>query len=227
MAEFAFAGIVFLAAHSLPSIPPLRRWLRARLGARGYVVAFSASSLLLLGWLISAALRAPYVAVWTPPIWAYHLALVLAPLGTVLVVAGLVRPNPLSIGFVARGFDPDRPGLAGIGRHPVLIGFVCWAVAHVPANGDVVGVALFSALGLFALAGFPLVDRRHRRQLGAAEWGRLAARAPAVPFARGWPRFAWSDAGALALGVATAAALLGGLHLRLFGADPLVGLKLV
>lgn len=227
MAEFTLAGMVFLAAHSLPSIPPLRRWLRARLGARGYVVAFSASSLLLLAWLISAALRAPYVGLWTPPVWAYQLALVLAPLGTVLVVGGLVRPNPLSIGFVARGFDPARPGLAGVSRHPVLIGFLCWAVAHVPANGDVVGVALFAALGVFALAGFPLVDRRHRRQLGPAEWRRQAARCPAVPFARGLPAFTPVDGAALALGLTTAGLLLGGLHLWLFGADPLIGLKLV
>ncbi|MBK1667850.1 hypothetical protein CKO28_07360 [Rhodovibrio sodomensis] len=227
MSEFALAAIVFLAAHSLPSIRPLRAWLRARLGPRGYALAFSVSSLGLLGWLLSAAVRAPYVALWAPPPWAFHLTLLLAPIGTVLVVAGLVRPNPLSIGFVSRGFDPARPGLAGISRHPVLWGFVVWAVGHLPANGDLVSVSLFAALGLFSLAGFWLVDRRHRRQLGAADWRRLSARAPALPLARGWPRFQPVDAGALLLGALAAAALLGGLHLWLFGVDPLIGLRMV
>jgi uncharacterized membrane protein len=227
MTEFAIAGIVFLAAHSLPSVRPARAWLRDRLGPRGYALAFSLSSTLLLVWLLSAAVRAPYVALWAPPVWAYHLTLLLAPVGTVLVVAGLIRPNPLSIGFVARGFDPARPGLAGISRHPVLWGFLLWALGHVPANGDVVSVSLFTALGLFSLAGFWLVDRRHRRQLGDAEWRRLAACAPALPFACGWPRFQPIDALALVLGVLAAAALLGGLHLWLFGVDPLIGLKLV
>lgn len=227
MTEFALAGIVFLAAHSLPSVRPARAWLRARLGARGYAVAFSLTSLALLVWLLSAAVRAPSVALWAPPVWAYHLTLLLAPIGTVLVAAGLVRPNPLSIGFVVRGFDPDRPGLAGISRHPVLWGFLLWAVGHLPANGDLVAVSLFTALGLFSLAGFWLVDRRHRRQLGAGEWQRLSARAPALPFARGLPRFKWIDAGALLLGALAAAALLGGLHLWLFGVDPLIGLQLV
>jgi uncharacterized membrane protein len=227
MTEFALAGIAFLAAHSLPSIRPARAWLRSRLGARGYALAFSASSLVLLAWLLSAAVRAPYVALWAPPVWAYHLTLLLAPLGTVLVVAGLIRPNPLSIGFVTRGFDPSRPGLAGITRHPVLWGFLLWAAGHVPANGDLVSVSLFTALGLFSLAGFWLVDRRHRRYLGDAQWRRLSARAPALPFGRGLSRFQLVDAGALVLGALAAAALLSGLHLWLFGANPLIGLKLV
>lgn len=227
MSEFALAGIVFLAAHSLPSVRPARAWLRARLGPRGYALGFSAVSLILLAWLLSAAVRAPSVALWAPPVWGYHLTLALAPLGTVLVVAGLVRPNPLSIGLVARGFDPDRPGLAGISRHPVLWGFLLWAVGHVPANGDLVSLSLFTALGLFSLAGFALVDRRHRGQLGADEWQRLCAHAPALPFARGWPRFQAVDAGALLAGMLAAAALLAGLHLWLFGVDPLIGLKLV
>ncbi|MBK1695947.1 NnrU family protein [Rhodovibrio salinarum] len=227
MTEFALAGLVFLAAHSLPSIPPARAWLRNTLGPRGYAVAFSVSSLVLLAWLLSAAIRAPYVALWTPPVWAYHLTLLLAPIGTVLVVAGLVRANPLSIGFVTRGFDPERPGLAGVTRHPVLWGFLFWAAGHIPANGDVVAVSLFGALGLFSLAGFWLVDRRHRRQLGARGWNRLSAAAPTLPFARGLPRFQVTDGVALLLGILAAAALLGGLHVWLFGVDPLIGLKLV
>jgi uncharacterized membrane protein len=227
MTEFALAGIVFLAAHSLPSIRPARAWLRGRLGARGYALVFSLTSLALLAWLLSAAVRAPYVALWAPPVWAYHLTLLLAPIGTVLVTAGLIRPNPLSIGVVARGFDPDRPGLAGISRHPVLWGFLFWAAGHVPANGDLVSVSLFTALGLFSLAGFWLVDHRHRRQLGEREWQRLAARAPVLPFARGWPRFQRVDAAALVAGAFAAAALLAGLHLWLFGANPLIGLQLV
>lgn len=225
MTEFAVAGIVFLAAHSLPSIAPLRRALARALGPRGYLAAYSLMSLALLAWLLSAALEAPYVGLWQPPLWAYEAALVLASLGTVLVTAGLARANPLSVGLVGgAGFDPDRPGLVGVTRHPVLWGFVLWALAHVAANGDAVTVILFAALGLFSLGGFWLVDRRHRRLLGHSDWQRLAARAPLLPFARGVPRFAVADLLALALGVAVTAALLAGLHLWLFGANPLIGL---
>jgi uncharacterized membrane protein len=227
MTEFAVAGVVFLAAHSLPSIAPLRRALAQALGRRGYLAAYSLMSLALLAWLISAALKAPYVGLWQPPPWAYEAALVLASLGTVLVAAGLVRANPLSVGFVGgAGFDPQRPGLVGVTRHPVLWGFVLWALAHVAANGDAVTVVLFAALGLFSLAGLWLVDRRHRRLLGQGAWWRLAARAPLIPFACGMPRFAGTDLLALGVGAAVTAALLAGVHLWLFGADPLIGLAL-
>lgn len=224
MAEFFAAFTVFLIAHSLPSIRPLRAGLVARLGRRGYLAAYSVASLALLAWLVSAALRAPYLGLWTPPVWAYHQALLTAPLGVILAVAGLLRPNPLSIGVAGGDFDETRPGLVGVTRHPVLWGFALWAFAHVPPNGDLVSVVLFGALGGFSLAGFTLVDRRTRRQLGAAAWRRLAAACPLVPFARGLPRFAGRDLLALGLGVAAVALLLGGLHLRLFGVDPLATL---
>jgi hypothetical protein len=48
-----------------------------------------------------------------------------------------------------------------------------------------------------------------------------------LPFTRGLSRFQAIDALALLLGVFAATALLGGLHLWLFGVDPLIGLKLV
>lgn len=221
MAEFLAAFAIFLLAHSLPSIRPLRSGLIARLGRRTYLIGYSGLSLALLAWLVAAALTAPYVGLWTPPLWAYHQALLTAPLGLVLVVAGLVRPNPLSIGFAGRGFDPERPGLVGVTRHPVLWGFALWAAAHLPPNGDLVSVVLFGALGLFALAGFAIVDRRMRRSLGEAQWQRLTAKAPLVPFAAGWPRFTGRDGLGLLLGLVLAALLLAGLHAWLFSVDPL------
>jgi uncharacterized membrane protein len=227
MTEFAVAGVVFLAAHSLPSIAPLRRAVRAGLGVRGYLLVYSLVSLGLLAWLLSAALDAPDVVLWQPPLWGYGAGLALASLGTFLVVAGLVRANPLSIGFAdSDSFDAGRPGLVGITRHPVLWGFGLWALAHLAANGDLAMVVLFAALGLFGLGGVWLVDRRHRRLLGEAAWRELTAVAPVLPFARGLPRPAAADLRAALVAAAVTAALLAGLHRWLCGADPLIALAI-
>ena len=229
MLHFAVAYAAFLAAHSLSAVRPVRAWLVARLGERRYLALYSLVSLVLLAWLVVAALRAPYVALWTPPAWAYAAPLALVPPALMLIGAGLARPNPLSVSFAGAGFDPARPGVVGLTRHPVLWGFALWAFAHGPPNGNVVAVSLFGGLGLFALAGLPLVDRRARRRLGP-DWERLARRTSVLPFAA-WRRGRIGLAPTAAdfigagLGLLTALALLAGLHERLFGADPLAAVR--
>lgn len=66
-AEFVLAFGVFFASHSIPVRPPVRPWLVSRLGAGGFHLVYSLLSLAVLGWLITAAGRAPYVELWT---WA-------------------------------------------------------------------------------------------------------------------------------------------------------------
>ena len=140
----------------------------------------------------------------------------------ILFAGGAIAPNPLSISFSRRPFDPDRPGIVAVTRHPLLWAFAIWAFAHVVPNGALVSLIMFGGFGLFALAGMALMDRRKRRQLGSG-WEPLAGRTSAVPFlpSRG-PRLPWDQRG---LGAATiAAALLYAallhLHPWLFGPDP-------
>ena len=80
-------------------------------------------------------------------------------------------------------FNPDKPGIVGVARHPLLLALALWAGAHVVPNGDVAHVVLFGLFASFALAGMGMVDRRKRRLMGEAEWTRLAARTSWWPFA--------------------------------------------
>lgn len=233
MTEFLLAFALFLLAHMLPARPGVRAALIGRLGERLYLVLYSALSLGLLVWLISAIWRAPYVALWPPAPWQHGLAIAVMPLALALFGAGVAVRNPLSINFLrqhgeAVGMTP-QPGVLAVTRHPVLWGFALWAAVHLLANGDAVSVLLFGGLGGFALAGMPVLDRRRRRQLGAARWAEIAAGTSVLPLAaviagRARPRpDARSLIGAL-LGLAVYAALLAGGHLWLFGVDPLAGL---
>ncbi|GGK51262.1 NnrU family protein [Salinarimonas ramus] len=173
MIEFTAALVVFLLAHSLPARLGLKDHLVARAGLRGYLVGYSLVSLALLAWLIDAARRAPYLPLWDPAPWQAWVPLLAMPVAFVLLVAGLTQPNPLSISLRAG----EKPGsIVALTRHPVLWGFLFWAVSHIPANGDVVSLVLFGGMAAFAVAGIPIVDRRARRRLGEARWHTLAAR---------------------------------------------------
>jgi uncharacterized membrane protein len=62
--EMAVAAVLFVASHSLPARPSLRRRLVRAPGEAGYLALHSLVSLLALGWLVVAAGRAPYVDAW-------------------------------------------------------------------------------------------------------------------------------------------------------------------
>jgi len=182
MIEFGAALAAFLLSHSIPARPKIRARLVRMLGERGYIVAYSIFSLALLGWLISAALRAPYVPLWDKSLGQYYAPVVAMLPAFLLLAAGLFCPNPLSISFSGAAFDPERPGIVGITRHPVLWGFALWSFSHLVPNGDVVGLTMFGGFGLFSLLAMPIIDRRKRRTLGS-DWALLASRSSTVPFA--------------------------------------------
>ncbi len=226
MARFLTVLAIFLIAHVIPAMPAVRRSLQVRLGEGGFIGAYSVLSLLLFAWLIREALLAPYVPLWFAGDWGYWLALAGLPLALLLLGMGVLVPNPLSIAFVTRAYDAGAPGAVALTRHPILWGLGLWGLAHVAANGHLVGLILFGGLGAFALVGMLLVESRRRAVLGATEWRRLAAATSFLPFVallRGrarWPRDGLSLAGGAA-GLLLAGALLAGGHLWLFGRDPL------
>ncbi|NIZ59623.1 NnrU family protein [Sedimentitalea sp. CY04] len=173
--EFIAALTLFMVSHMFPVRPPMRPWLIARLGTKGYFISYSILSLLVLAWLIMAAARAPYVGVlpqWEIFRWA---PLVVMPLACLIAVGGMMTQNPLSFGGLGKQpFDPDKPGMLAATRHPLLVAMALWAGAHLLANGDLAHVILFGLFGGFAVMGMMVIDRRKQRVLGQEEWRRLA-----------------------------------------------------
>ena len=179
MAEFLLAILLFLVAHVVPPAPPVRRRLVALLGRRGYLLAFSVLSLALLVWIVVAARSAPYIALWSVSPWQPVVPVVAMPLAFWFVVAGLAEPNPLSISLRRADLTLPLAPIVVITRHPVLWGFLIWAGAHLPPNGDVVSLVLFGGM---AVAGMPLMDRRARHRLGRERWTALSRGTSVLPF---------------------------------------------
>ena len=146
--EFGAALVAFIGSHAVAGLPGIRGRLLARLGERTYRIVYSVVSLALLTWVISAAIRAPYVGLWGPfPGTTALLVAVMAP-ASVLLAASVVEPTPFSLSFARGRFDPARPGTAGLIRHPLPLAFALWAGAHLIANGDAVQAALPALLSL-------------------------------------------------------------------------------
>lgn len=179
--EFTAAMAAFLASHRLPAALGLKARLIARLGPRGYAIAFSILSLALFWWLITAAGRAPFVPLWDQHPWHRWAANIAMPAALALAVFGTGAPNPFAFEGRATGFDPDHPGIAGLTRQPLLWALALWAGVHLLPNGDLAHVLLFGPMLGLALAGMPMVERRRRAALGPAGWARLTARTSLFP----------------------------------------------
>ncbi len=214
---FLAALATFLLSHMIPARPAVRGWLIGTFGRTGYFAAYSLVSLAVLGWLVIAAARAPYVEV-IPPLAIFRwVPVLIMPVVCWLAIAGLVIQNPFSFGGLGRRpFDPDRPGILRATRHPILVALMLWAVAHLLANGSLSHVILFGLFAGFALMGMALIDRRTARSMGpnwprlSRNTARLSLRAP-----RPWPRpWVWLTA------IAAYAALLH-LHAPVIGFSPL------
>lgn len=227
MNQLFLALAAFVALHSVPALPPVRAGAVALLGRKTYLGLYSLVSILVLGWVFHAALNAPYIELWEPSARNALAAIVLAPIGLFLVLAGLLAPNPVSI-TLRQG---NRPGaIVAITRHPVLWGFLLWASGHLIANGDLRSLILFGGLALFSATGFPMLDKRARRRLGS-DWQAIENRTSVIPFlaiasGRSRPEIDAPLAIALALTASVTAWLLLGGHAALFGADPLLSLTI-
>ena len=148
---FALAFAAFFASHAIPVRPPVKARLEAVLSRRGFTLAYSLLSLLILYWLIKAAGRAPYVALWDRAPWQTYVPLT-AMLAVCFALAfSIGRPNPFSFGGARNEtFDPMHPGLVRWTRHPLLLALALWAAAHIVPNGDLAHAILFGAFAAFA-----------------------------------------------------------------------------
>lgn len=226
MSEFAVALTAFLVAHTIPASPRLRTRFIGLLGRGPYLTGYSLLSVALLVWLVVAVRRADTVELWAASPWQWHVALLVMPLALFLLVAGLSAANPLSVSLRSA----TEPGpITAVTRHPVLWGFLFWALAHVPPNGDLASVAFFGTMAAFAVVGMPLLDAKARRRLGRPCWDAMSRNTSVVPFAALLGGRARGDGlhrlvlPAAAAGLLYAWILLQG-HALLIGPEPLASL---
>jgi uncharacterized membrane protein len=197
--ELIFAFATFFLSHILPARPTVRAWLIRLVGKNCYLWTYAALSILLFGWLIVAADRAPYIALWQFSPWQTWIPNVAMPFACLLLAFGIAMPNPLSIAsHNDESFDPERPGIVGVTRHPVLWVAAFWAFAHVVPNGDLAHLLLFGSFGAFSLLGMLVIDTRNQRRLGTAKCHYLSRNTSLVPLAglaggRWRPSFCRSD----------------------------------
>lgn len=127
--------LLWSLGHFLPRFNP---GLPDRIGKGPLKASMALSIGLGLVLIILGFRAAPYVAVWTPPAWAIHLN------------------NLMMIGAVMLlGMGKSKGRARSWLRHPMLIGVIVWALAHLLVNGDLASILLFG--GMLVWAGLEIV----------------------------------------------------------------------
>jgi uncharacterized membrane protein len=214
-------SVLFVATHLGMSHDPYRARMVQRLGPRVFMGVYSLVSLVTLGgaiWVFSTHKGVgPYL--WTLSGWLLPLVYLLMLAAFLLLVLSVATPSPVGM----RPASPEPRGVLRVTRHPMNMGFACFALAHMLANGALGDVFFFGSIFLVGFAGAYHQDQRKAREQDEALLA-FREQTGVFPFAailRGKTRF---DAGEfnrlLLIGavVAYLAAIL--LHQKLFGVSP-------
>ncbi|HEX7384785.1 MAG TPA: NnrU family protein [Burkholderiaceae bacterium] len=149
MVLFIIGLVVFLGAHSTRIVADGWRSAQvARIGPgpwKGLYSLVSIAGFVALVWGYGMA-RAQPVPLWTPPPWTRHLAALLMIASFVLLAAAYVPRN----------------GIRARLHHPMMLGVMVWALAHLAANGTLADVLLFGAFLAWAVAALRAARGRDR-----------------------------------------------------------------
>lgn len=147
MSTLILGLLLFLGVHSVRIFADgWRTRQRQAWGEKRWKLGYTGVALLGLALVVvgygQARLDSP--ALWTPPVWTRHVAALLTLPAFILLAASQIPGNRLR---------------ARVG-HPMLIGTLLWAGAHLLANGRVADVLLFGAFGLWAALDWQAARRR-------------------------------------------------------------------
>lgn len=144
--------VIFLGIHLLPTAPDVRDGIRERLGAGPYKLVFSLVSLvglvvIVLGFHKMQLHPGKNPALYDPPVWTQHIALLLMLPALIFLVASQV-PSKIRTAI----------------KHPTLVSIKIWALAHLLANGDVASLLLFGSFLAYAV--YDRISVKKRGALG-------------------------------------------------------------
>ncbi|MEX0971046.1 MAG: NnrU family protein [Paracoccaceae bacterium] len=132
------------AAHLLKSIAPrLRDRLTERMGAAGARGAIAGVVLLSVVLMVVGFIVAPFQHLYTPPGWAVH-----------------INNAAMLVAFYLLGLGHSSGRVRRFLRHPMLLGVVVWAGAHLLTNGDLAALILFGGLAAWAIVSMLLINMR-------------------------------------------------------------------
>ncbi len=162
------ASLLFIGTHFLMS-HPLRAPLVQRFGPKGFMLVYSAVSLVTFVWMVVEFGRAPKAeGLWAVGDGIWVVASLLTLIAAVLLSGSFIR-NP-SLPGVPAAFAAQPPfGVFKVTRHPMMWGIALWGIAHILVAPRPDNFIFMGSLIFLALAGSKAQEMKKRAMLGG-QW---------------------------------------------------------
>lgn len=184
--ELTIANAAFVGSHIVMS-HPLRAPMARVLGDTGFQIAYTIVSIATLAWVYLTFKAAPPADLPGSGSTGWIVATVLT-LPAMVLLAGSLFGNPALPTPRAEAQARAEPkGVFRVTRHPMMWSFALWAASHIVLWWSWRTTITALAIGVLALVGAALQDRKKRRLIGNAweqwqsrtaywpRWGRLLA----------------------------------------------------
>lgn len=164
-ANVTFVGLHFAMSH------PLRASMVGALGEKGFAGVYSLVSLAALAWVIFAFRAAPSGDLGGSGD-AGWIAATLIMIPALALFGGSFSGNPaMPRPDAAEQAMAEPRGVFLVTRHPMMWSFAIWALSHILLFWSMRTMITAAAMGLLALVGAHLQDRKKQQQMGEAWTG--------------------------------------------------------
>lgn len=137
---------LWVVAHLFKRLVPDQRATLERAmgdGAKGIFAVLILAGLVLM---IIGYRQATFVPLWFAPTWMGH-----------------VNNLLMLLAFYVFGIGMAKGALSQRVRHPMLIGTLIWAVAHLLVNGQLAGLILFGGMAVWAVTEIVMINAQQRQ----------------------------------------------------------------
>ncbi len=190
-----FANIAFVGTHFLMS-HPLRKPMVDLLGDMGFQVGYSVVILASLAAIYFAFIESPAADLPGSGQIGWAIATFIALPAMVLFAGSMVGNPAMAVPGAEESARAAPKGVFTITRHPMMWGFALWALSHIVLYWSWRTTVTAASVGILALIGSRLQDRKKRALMGEAwvewesktsYWPRLSgfAKAGALPWSAG------------------------------------------
>lgn len=160
-ASIALVGTHFVLSH------PLRAPIAGRIGEGAFLGLYSLVAVATIAWMTLAFRAAPAPDVPGSGDIGWAVASLLTVVALVLLL-GSLRGNPALPDPSGKPTIPDQArGVFAVTRHPMMWGFALWALSHAILFWSWRTMVVTLTIGVLALVGAHLQDRKKAARLGA------------------------------------------------------------